>query len=370
MRTLKLSIIPIIFIISCNSKPIKLELIPEIKDVVIPITSDQLSSYQVLSSYSDDGTEKLIAYNGSKHSLDYFDLDNSKVLKSENLFFEGPNGVGAIESIYWHNSDSIFAYERGKVHVLNESGQKVNSFDLYHLFSDKNLGDPVCNFYFKLKYHQKQKLIFFSLIHHGESLEERAALPLVASLNIETLEVKPLSIRHTEHYKKVSGNVGFITYLGFQDFMGDRMIYNFQYESTLLSLNGVNKEKSESKVHEMKFTPELLALDNIDEHAIENPHFLTPIPDNYRNLVYRGIWDSPDPSLPESGFTEKKISISVFDSDLNLISNYSLPNYTYQINNWFVNENGLYLNYAHPRNQKVSENYLVFHIFQFGQVEN
>lgn len=87
MRTLKLSIIPIIFIISCNSKPIKLELIPEIKDVVIPITSDQLSSYQVLSNYSDDGTEKLIAYNGSKHSLDYFDLDNSKVLKSENLFF-------------------------------------------------------------------------------------------------------------------------------------------------------------------------------------------------------------------------------------------------------------------------------------------
>ncbi len=111
-------------------------------------------------------------------------------------------------------------------------------------------------------------------------------------------------------------------------------------------------------------------MDNIDEHAIENPHFLTPIPDNYRNLVYRGIWDSPDPSLPESGFTEKKISISVFDFDLNLISNYSLPNYTYQINNWFVNENGLYLNYAHPRNQKVSENYLVFHIFQFGQVEN
>lgn len=337
---------------------------------MIPISSNQLNSYQVLSNYSERSTDKLIAYNNVKHSLDYFDLDNSKVLKSENLFYEGPNGLGTIESIYWHNSDSIFMYERGKVHILKEGGQKVNSIDLYELFTGKNLGEPVCNFYFKLNFLENEKLIFFSLIHHGVSLEERAALPLVASLNIETLEVKPLYIRHTKHYKKVSGNVGFITYLGFQDFMKDRMIYNFQYESTLFAQNVLNQEKSESKVHEMKFTPELLEMENIDQHAIDNPHFLTPIPDNYRNLVYRGIWDSPDTSLSVSGFTEKKVSISVFDSDLNLISNYRLPNYTYQINNWFVNENGLYLNYAHPKNEKASEEYLVFDVFQFGQVEN
>jgi hypothetical protein len=129
----------------------------------------------------------------------------------------------------------------------------------------------------------------------------------------------------------------------------------------------------ESKIHELKFTPELPDLEDpnaFDQHAIDNPHFLTPIPDNYRNLIYRGVWDSPDKSLPESGFTEKKISIAVFDSNLSHISSYSLPNYTYQINNWFVNENGLYLNYAHPRNEKVSEEFLVFHVFRFDQEEN
>ncbi|MFN3999563.1 DUF4221 family protein [Algoriphagus sp.] len=367
MKNLFLAIIFSIIVFSCGSKISESELIPEIVRVSIPITSDQLNSYQVLNNYSESGSNKLIAYNGARHSLDFFDLDKSEVIRSEKLDKEGPNGIGAVESVYWHNSDSIFMYERGKVHILKEGGQKVNSIDFYELFTGKNLGEPVCNFYFKLNFLENEKLIFFSLIYHGVSLEERAALPLVASLNLETLEVKPLSIRHTQHYKKVSGNVGFITYLGFQDFMKDRLIYNFQYESTLFAQNVLIQEKSDSEVHEMKFTPELLELENIDQHAIDNPHFLTPIPDNHRNLIYRGIWDSPDTSLPESGFTEKKISIAVFDSDLSLITYYSLPNYTYQINNWFVNENGLYLNYAHPRNEKVSEDFLVFHVFQFDQ---
>ena len=365
MKILCVALITIFFGFSCASKNSNVELSTEIKSVTIPLDSDYLSSYQVLSAYDNEGTNNLIGYNGTRHSLDYFDLDNAKVLKTINLEREGPNAIGSLESIYWHNSDSIFVYERGKVKILNEAGHFFSSLDLYELFEGKNLGEPVCNFYFKLNYLEKEKLIFFSLIHHGVSLEERASLPLVASLNIETLEVKALPIIHTTHYEKVRGNVGFITYLGFQDFMKDRMVFNFQYESSLFSLDFSNQEKKQSGSHEEKFTPELFDLDNI---AIDNPHFLTPIPDNHRSLIYRGIWDSPDQSLPEAGFTEKKISIGVFDSDLNFISNYSLPNYTYQINNWFVNENGLYLNVAHPRNEKVSEEFLVFDVFQFDKL--
>lgn len=357
----------ILIFTSCNSKSIDNELIPDVKSLIIPISLDQLNSYQVFSNYSENDNNRLVAYNRVKHSLDYFDLDNSKVIKSENLFYEGPNGVGEVSSIFWHNSDSIFMYERGKLHLFNEKGIKINSIDLYSLFSDKKLGEPVCNFYFKLSYREKEKLIYFSLIHHGASLQERANLPLIASLNIETLEVKALPITHTDHYKKAGGNVGFITYLGFQGFMEDQMVYNFQYESSLFSFDSKNQLVSSGLSHEGEFIPELIDLENIDQHAIDNPHFLTPIPDNYRNLIYRGTWGAPDPLLPESGFTEKKISISVFDSDLSLLSTFDLPNYTYQINNWFVNENGLYLNYAHPRNERVSEDFLVFHVFQFDQ---
>lgn len=368
MNLVRIALINLLFVTSaCDPKSKQENFQPEIEIVSIPISEDYLNSYQVWNSYSENGVNKLIAYNPARHSLDYFDLDEAIALTSNKLSLDGPNGVGSIESIYWHNSDSIFLYEKGKVHLMKEGGEKSTTYDLYQLFSEKNLGEPVCNFYFKLNYQENEKLIYFSLIHHGANLQERANLPLVATLNIEALEVRELPITHTDHYKKVGGNVGFITYLGFQGFLKDQMIYNFQYESSLFSFDLKNQEGTSSISHEGKYTPELVDLENIDQHAIDNPHFLTPIPDNYRNLIYRGTWDSPDPALNESGFTEKKISISLFDSELSLISKFDLPNYTYQINNWFVNENGLYLNYAHPRNEKVSEDFLVFHVFQFDK---
>lgn len=194
MKRLLIYKIIILVFLSCNNKSIDNELNLGVKSVIIPITPNQLNSYQVFSNYSENNINKLVAYNGVKHSLDYFDLDSSKVIKSEQLFYDGPNGVGAVSSMFWHNPDSIFMFERGKLHLFTERSQKVNSIDLYHLFADKDLGDPVFNFYFKLYYLAKEKLIFFSLIHHGANLEERASLPLVASVNIETLEVKALPI--------------------------------------------------------------------------------------------------------------------------------------------------------------------------------
>lgn len=356
-----------LLIFSCDSSPSNLQLIPEVTRLSIPISANQLNSYQVYSNYQEKNTNKLLGYNGSRHSLDYFDLDNSTVIKSENLNREGPNGIGTIESIYWHSADSIFMFERGKIHIVEEGGKKINTIDLYELFADENIGEPICNYYFKLNYQENKKSIYFFLLQHGSNPQEKASLPVVASLNIETLEINALPIRHTKHYQEIEGKVGFINYLGFQNFMSGDMIYNFQYESTLFSLSEEDNEIRQSRSHEMKITPELLSIDPsaFDLHAIDNPHFLTPIPDNWRNLIYRGTWDSPDSSSPEHGFTEKEISISVFDSHMSFISTFSLPNYTYQINNWFVNENGLYLNVAHPKNENLTEDFLVFHVFQF-----
>ncbi len=357
---------------SCDSKSKEENLIPNIKRISIPISAEQLNSYIVYSPFNDGESNQFIGYNASRHSLDYFDLDKSQVLKSRNLDSDGPDGIGIIESIFYHNSDSIFAFERGKIHHLNEDGQKVNTLDLYEIFDGKNLGEPICNFYFKLHYSASDQLLYFFLLRHEASQVEKASLPLVASVNIKTLEVKALPIQHTKHFGEIEGRVGFITYLGFQDMLEDKLIYNFQYESTLFSMDTKANQQQESNNHEMDYIPELPYSEDpsaYDQHAIDNPHFLTPIPDRWRKLIYRGIWDVPDNSLPEGGFTEKEISISVFDEDLSLITEYSLPSYTYQINNWFANENGLYLNLAHPKNENLTEDFLIFDVYEFDLVD-
>ncbi|MFC3879181.1 DUF4221 family protein [Algoriphagus namhaensis] len=361
-------VVILLFLISCESSEDIKSLEVNKTRISIPLGPEQLNSYQVWSSYFEKGN-KLVAYNDRMHHLDFFDLDDQKVISSVPLEKEGPYGLGRIESIYRHAADSIFLYERGKLHILSLLGEKVETFDLYKIYGNLNLGEPVCNFYFKLNYREESKEVFFFMLNPTDDIEEKSQHSLVTSLSLENETVKTLPIKHTEHFKNVNGHVGFITYLGFTGFLNERMIYNFQYESPVFAFSPISGKIAQGKVHEDKMINEVLTLEDpevFDRHAIDNPHFLSPVPDPWKDKIYRFMWGAPDPNLDENGFTEKSSSISVFDSDLNLLQEFSLPNYTYQINNWFVNENGFYMNVAHPMNETTSEDFLVFDIFKFN----
>jgi hypothetical protein len=54
---------------------------------------------------------------------------------------------------------------------------------------------------------------------------------------------------------------------------------------------------------------------------------------------------------------------------LKKLQHYSLPDYTYQINNWFVTKKGLFLNLAHPANPTLKENTLEFHVVKLRNDE-
>jgi hypothetical protein len=42
----------------------------------------------------------------------FFDLAKNEFRHHIQLAHQGPNAVGEIEGLFWHTSDSIFAYER------------------------------------------------------------------------------------------------------------------------------------------------------------------------------------------------------------------------------------------------------------------
>jgi len=90
------------------------------------------------------------------------------------------------------------------------------------------------------------------------------------------------------------------------------------------------------------------------------------MPDKWRNLVYRFKWNKPSVKNNERGFLDKQLSVEVFDQNLRFISEILLPDYKYQINNFFVNENGLYINVAHPKNPNLSDDFLSFHLYKFS----
>jgi hypothetical protein len=363
-----LSIIQVvIWFFSCQpSQQEELPIKYSIETIKIPIYSEQLNSYQIQSNFSLNEKPVLVSYNDKRHSLDFFNLDQGEVVVSKKLEFEGPNGIGKIESLYAHSSDSIFVYELGKLHLLNGDLSKNQSWDLFQIYGELNLGIPQCDFYFKLYYDSERQSVYFFMNQMGVDPNELGDLPIMTSLNLETTEVEILPIYHSEYFKSVSGQVGFMTYLGFYGKLDSQLIFNYQYESSINAFHLEDKKLSKTSKSGLEVVPTIPRTNDpqaYDQHAIENPHFLSPIPDPWRNVIYSIVWDSPDANSYKT-YLDKSQVLRVFNKDLELIQTIPLPYRTYQINNWFVNENGLYLNKAHPGDSLLNEDFLMFDIFK------
>ena len=360
------------FIYSCErADSVSGVLKSSIESVFIPLHVTHSNSYQIIHSYHEEGVNKLITYNDIVHGLIFFDLDAAKVLADTPLEVDGPNAIGKINSLYFHNSDSIFLYERGKLHIANSEGHLVDSFNLFELFDVEKVGEPNLNFYFKLIYNSVSKTVLFNLTQHFSTAKGKGDDSKIAALYINTKKVRLLPIRHTDYFKTIDGRTGYLSYIGFQDYFNGEVLYNFQYESSLYLHNlekGKTKSASGTLSEKPSYVQPIAATDDpeiFEKHALENTHYLAVIPDKWRGLVYRFNWLSPNPAFENGSWTEKSTSISIFDKDLKFLEEYTLPDHTYQINNWFVNENGLYLDFAHPKNEHQKEDFLTFHIINF-----
>ncbi|AEL27338.1 hypothetical protein Cycma_3621 [Cyclobacterium marinum DSM 745] len=345
-------------VFSCSIPTNKEHLALDIEKIQIPIDENFLNTYQVWDSYYENKESKLLAYNATRHSFDLFSLDKQSTLNQIPLEREGPDGIDKVDGLDFHNEDSVFLYSRGKLYISSLNGKISKVHSLYELFNFDGGGEPSINFYFKLRYNPVSKSVAFFIVYHNTDQKSKGNLPLIGLLNLETLETNYLPIYHTDFFKENYGNVGFVTYLGFNNFFEGNMIFNYQYQSNIYSLNTKGKLK-EGK--EVKHILPLINLDNIDSHAINNTHYLSPIPDPWRKLIYRFNWEAPIKGK-EILFLKKKTSLTVFDSKLKKLQHYSLPDYTYQINNWFATKKGLFLNLAHPANPALKENTLEFHV--------
>lgn len=353
-------------ILGCQQKNINpTQLSISIEEIKIPITEEYLNSYQTFDIYEEAGDNLFIGYNNKRHSLNYFNLDSKKTLRTVNLENNGPNGLGQLSSIYFHTKDSIFVFERGMIHLIDSEGLKIDSYNLYTLSNVGDYGEPGVNFYFRLNYNTTTKNILLYLFgNHSKTL---AFSPKVATLNILSREVDVIPIKHTSFYEANKGQVGFLSNIGFHGYFDDKILFNFQYESSLFLYDEKSNEivsftGTDSKPSFIIPLPLLDDPNDFDMHALLNVHYLSPIPDNWRKMVYRFNWESPK-NLANAEFTDKRQSLTVYDEKLEFIKTFQLPDYTYQINNWFVNKKGLYVNKAHPMFIMAEEDYLLFDLF-------
>jgi hypothetical protein len=349
----------IVLLISCSQKKEEEKLMSyEVSIIKIPIFPPLLNSYMIYDNYTENEKNWFVGYNDINHSLDFFDLDQQLYIKKVELAREGPNGVGNLLDFKVVNSDSLILYEFGRLHFMNESHQLKRTVELGEYF---HIGQPIYNFYFKMILDDKRKKIFFYLRNNSEQLDQHK----IGFYNLNKEVFEPLEIGHNEYYKKSNGNLGFISYLGSHGLWNNSLLFNYQYESSLY-LYDFDKSKlshySGVRGPDPYKVEPLRNQDDFERHALTNSHFLTPVPDLDRRLIYQLVWGPPKTS---DQFVDKTISLKIFDENLTLKEDILLPDRTYQINNTFVNKNGLHLNPEHPLNGKTSENWLVFHVYSF-----
>jgi len=106
---------------ACDRKEEASELAFEQVRISIPISSDQLNNYQESSVYKTENN-RMLGFNYLRHTLDFFDLDKQIVERSQSLASDGPNALGQIQLLYWHNEYLFISKNKS---FLNVKGEKL-----------------------------------------------------------------------------------------------------------------------------------------------------------------------------------------------------------------------------------------------------
>lgn len=340
----------------------------------VKIDTNALNSYYVFSVQKN--TSHFIGYNNLKHSLDLFDLEKKKYLRSIVLAKEGPNQISEIRGIDFISSDSIFVSDQNfSLKIVGANGQVKSTFNLLNSMTGnpRFIGEPIVNQYVRLQYLPKRKSIIFFSAQQSKDLLKQS---IFAEFNLQTGKLKPLPIYFSEYYQKNEGKFGFMSYANCTPLNDSLIIYNFLYEKDIYTLNLLSNTIRKYQEPNSSFiigkaltvgTPNEENLEKLQIHAIENPHYFQVLVDDEKELFYRFSWEGIPYEANDKTFKpfmDKNIVLSVFDKNLNLIGETKLKANTYMVFSWFVTKEGIYIGNTHPKNNDIRENILSFHLLK------
>jgi len=143
-----------IVVISCSGSQESNNLSILVDTLHIPISSRQLSTYYTSTSFTtSEGADCFVGYNHTAHSLDFFDLNQGRFIRSLQLEYEGPNGIPSFGS-FAANKDWIAIISGNTIiYLLDHQGQVIHKvlFDQIEGADGLGLGpsEPVTGNYSK-----------------------------------------------------------------------------------------------------------------------------------------------------------------------------------------------------------------------------
>lgn len=150
----------------------------------------------------------------------------------------------------------------------------------------------------------------------------------------------------------------------------DKLVYSFQ-DHRLFSLNG--KSWTAHNAQSKDFDKEMaIAKSGYAEDPMQffnfiylNDRYGSIVYDQYRELYYRFAYSKPIEKVSQEELFKLmqypiKQSILVFDKDLKMLDEISLPENNFVLSNYFISPDGLYISANNPKNVNASEENMTF----------
>lgn len=319
------------------------------ENVLIPIDDETLTSYQIFSAYNNEGSDYILGYNSILHAIDIIKASD-KLASHVQLKEEGEDGIlKQVSGIFAHNMDSIWVYSQNYLYLTDTLGTvkkkallpfPVDGF----IVIDTNFSIATNSIF----YHPERETVFYltaiptdegsdyKVYEYDLKLNDFQSYDLVGGV----LEKKS----GKKHGWKQFPNVSYTL---------DKIAYNFPISSNIYSIDMKTKERT-AYGGRSKFTSNSVAelampydFQMANKHLLENVHFFELQYDRRRNVYYRlhlGDTECLNGQEFYELYNDKKIYLTVFNKDFEVINETDLGAGTYNyFNYWGVNGNGLFI---------------------------
>lgn len=319
------------------------------ENVLVSIDDETLTSYQVISIYNDGKDDYIFGYNSKLHTIDVIAVGDT-VISHIQLQEEGENGIlKQVSGIFVHNMDSIWVYSQNYLCLTDTLGcvkkKSVLPFPVGgFIVVDTNFSIAANGIF----YHpERETVLYLTATPTNEGADYK-----VYEYNLKLNNFQSYDLAAGVLEKRAGKNYGWKQFPNVS-YTLDKIVYNFPISSNIYSID-IKTKKEAAYGGRSNFTSNCVSelvmpydFQVANKHLLENVHFFELQYDRWRNVYYRlhlGDVEYINKKDFNDIYNDKKIYITVFNSDFEVINETDLGAETYNyFNFWGVIGNGFFI---------------------------
>lgn len=281
--------------------------------------------------------ETIITYNGlyNINALQFLNLETGgATIKNISLPSEGIDAISQVTSFYYHNADSIFVISMFHIGIVNSKGkvlmkQPINRDNIKIQginFSEKAI---IADYNCPLYYDAKDNSLYVSIRNNSFDILQDGFYEgsIAGKLHLSDMSFQELPLYYPENFK--IERYGTLRTPNIT-FLNDRIVYNFQYASTVYVYDKKSNKTSKFNclVDHANNEAQPLKMDGFDEDAIKkysamNSLFFRMLYDHYNDIWYRTHFSQ---SYAEQNglFGKNESFLTIWDNKFNKIKELKL----------------------------------------------